>query len=97
MTTDRERRQSPRVPCHDVWLSIKVSDHQSGNPPNQESPSRQVRVDNISGSGICLISAEPFDLGQTVYFFDSTLPSQGTVVWTCLSKIECKVGIHFTS
>lgn len=95
MTTDSERRRSPRVPCHDVWLSIKVSD-QSGTPPKEQCPARQVRVDNISGSGICLISAEPFDLGQTVYFFDSTLPSQGTVVWTCQSKIECKVGIQFT-
>lgn len=95
MTTDNERRRSPRVPCHDVWLSIKVSD-QSGALPNQHTPSRQVRVDNISDSGICLFSAEPFDLGQIVYFFDSNLPSHGTVVWTCLSKIECKVGIQFT-
>lgn len=95
MTTDNERRCSPRVPCHDVWLSIKVSD-QSGPPPNQHSPFRQVRVDNISGSGICLLSAEPLDLGQTVYFFDSNLPPQGTVVWTCLSKLEYKVGIQFT-
>ena len=93
MTTDSERRHSPRVPCQDVWLTIKVGD-QTGASQHQLPP-RQVRVDNISDSGICLISAEPFELGQIVYFSDPTLPAQGEVVWTCKSKIECKAGVHY--
>lgn len=95
MTTDSERRQGPRVPCHDVWLEIKVGD-QAGSTPEQQLPVRQARVDNISSSGICLIAADPFELGQIVFFFDSTLPSCGEVVWTCQSKIECKAGVQFT-
>ena len=92
--TDNERRRSPRVPCHDVWLTIKVGD-QTGTTQHQQLPPRQVRVDNISDSGICLISADPFELGQIVYFFDPNLPAEGEVVWTCKSKIECKAGIHY--
>lgn len=95
MTTDNERRRSPRVPCHDVWLTIKVGD-QAGTTQHQQLPARQARVDNISDSGICLISADPFELGQIVHFSDPTLPAQGEVVWTCKSKIECKAGVHFT-
>lgn len=95
MTTEHdERRRSPRVPCHDVWLQIKVGD-QGGTTPSQQLPPRQVRVANISDSGICLVSQEPFDLGQVVYFSDPALPARGTVVWTCRSKIECKAGLQF--
>lgn len=92
--TDNERRRSPRVPCQDVWLTIKVGD-QAGGTQHQQLPPRQVRVDNSSDSGICLISAEPFELGQIVYFSEPTLPAHGEVVWTCKSKIECKAGIQY--
>lgn len=96
MSKDSERRRSPRVPCRDVWITIKVGD-ESGTTPAQQLPTRQGRVDNLSDSGICLISAEPFELGQVVYFADPTLPSQGVVVWTCRSRLECKAGIQFNA
>ncbi len=92
--TDNERRRSPRVPCHEVWLTIKIGEH-TGITQLQELPARQVRVDNTSDSGICLISTDPFELGQIIYFLDTTLPAQGEVVWTSQSKIECKAGIHY--
>jgi len=95
MITENERRQNPRVPCHNIRLEIKVGD-QAGITPHQQLPPRQVRVDNISDSGICLISTETFELGQTIYFFDQNLPAQGNVVWTCRLKLECKAGIQFT-
>jgi hypothetical protein len=95
MMTDDERRRSPRVPCQDVWLTITVGDQASAAIQGQQLPPRQVKVDNISDSGICLISAAPIELGQIVYFSDPTLPTQGEVVWTYTSKIECKSGIHF--
>lgn len=91
-----ERRKSPRIPCHDVWLEIKVCDQDSIAPPPQ-LPSHQVRVGNISDGGICLIAQKPFNLGQIVYFFDPKLPSRGTVVWACQSRSECKAGIQFSS
>jgi len=96
MTTDNERRRSPRIPCHEVWLQIKVGDPAASGVTREGLPSRQARVDNLSDSGICLISAEPFELGQLVFFADPHLPSQGTVVWTCQSKLDCKGGIQFT-
>ena len=95
MTTETERRRSPRIPCHNVWLEVKIGDQASIIPPEQ-LPARRVRVDNISDTGICLVSAEPFELSQTIYFFDSNLPAQGTVVWTCKSALEgSKAGIQF--
>ena len=94
MTTESERRRSPRVPCHNVWLEIKVGDQVGITPPLQLPP-RRVRVDNISDSGICLVSVESFELGQTIYFFDPNLPARGAVVWTCQLKLECKAGIQF--
>jgi hypothetical protein len=95
MTTDNERRRSPRVPCHDVWLQIRVCDPSSSAPPADGIPPRQARVENLSDSGICLIAAEPFELGQEISFFDPNLPAQGTVVWTYQSKGEYTVGIRF--
>jgi hypothetical protein len=97
MTTDNERRRSPRIPCHDVWLQIRVCDPSSSAPAADSLPPRQARVDNLSDTGICLISATPFELGQVVFFFDPNLPGQGTVVWTCQAKGECKVGIQFVT
>jgi len=96
MITDNERRHSPRLPRQDAWLVIKVGD-QTGTTQHQQLLPRQVRIDNISDSGICLISADPFELGQIVYFSDPTLPPQGEVVWTCKSRIECKAGIQYCS
>lgn len=94
MTTDRERRRSPRVPCQDVWLQIKVAEPQAIARPDTIPP-RQARVDNLSASGICLVAADPFELGQEVFFSDPNLPGQGTVVWTCQAKGEFKAGIQF--
>lgn len=94
MSTANERRKNPRVSCQEVWLQIKVGDP-AGPASSQQLPVRQVKVINLSDSGISLIAAEPFELGQVVFFLDPNLPSQGTVVWTCQSKVECKAGIHF--
>lgn len=94
MIRENERRRSPRVPCHNVWLEVKVGD-QAGITPPQQLPARRVKVDNISDTGICLISTESFELGQTIHFFDSNLPARGAVVWTCQAKLECKAGIQF--
>ncbi|MDD5757531.1 MAG: PilZ domain-containing protein [Desulfobulbaceae bacterium] len=94
MTKDSDRRKNPRVSCQDIWLTVTVGEP-SNNTANQQLPDRHVRVDNLSDSGICLISTDPFELAQIVYFSDPTLPTQGEVVWTCKSKIECKAGIHF--
>lgn len=95
MMKDSDRRCSPRVSCQDIWLSVTVGEP-SHAANSQQLTSRQVRVDNLSDSGICLISDASFELSQIVYFSDPTLPAQGEVVWTCKSKIECKAGIHFT-
>jgi len=68
------------------------------SPPPQKLPPLQVRVDNISSSGLCLIAAEPFELGQIITFSESdNLPAQGEVVWTCQTKGEYKAGIRFTA
>ena len=84
------------MPCHGVWLEIKVGD-QVGLTPPQQLPPRRVRVENISDSGICLVSADSFELGQIIYFSDANLPARGEVVWTCQVKLECKAGIQFNS
>ena len=94
MSTASERRGNPRVSCHQVWLQIKVGEPEA-SAPSQHLPVRQVKVVNLSDSGISLIAAEPFELGQTVFFLDPNLPAQGTVVWTCQSKVECKAGVQF--
>lgn len=94
---DNERRTAPRVPCHQVWLTITIGD-QVGTTPPQKLPPLQVRVDNISSSGLCLIATEPFELGQLITFSDAdNLPAQGEVVWTCQAKDEYKAGIRFTA
>lgn len=92
--TDKERRRKYRVPCHDVWLTITVGD-QTGITPSQKLPSRQVKVDNLSDSGICLLATDSFELGQLIIFADPTLPPQGEVVWTCQTKLGCKAGVQF--
>jgi hypothetical protein len=96
MTTDDDRRQSLRIPCHDIWLQIKIGD-QTGTASLEQLSSTLAKVVNISDSGICLISTKSVALGQIVYFSDPNLPPHGTVVWTCQLKHECKVGIQFPS
>ncbi|MBA3015364.1 MAG: PilZ domain-containing protein [Proteobacteria bacterium] len=93
-TANQDRRRSPRIECHDVWLQVQVGD-QEGIVPTEQHPTLQVRVSNISDSGICLISQERLELGQIVYFSDPKLPARGTVVWAYQSQLECKAGIHF--
>jgi len=94
--SNNERRTDPRVPCHHVWLTITVGDP-AGTTPQPKLPCRQVRIDNLSKSGLCLISAEPFELGQVISFAKADhLPAHGEVVWTCQTKGEYQAGIRFT-
>ena len=94
MSTASERRRKPRVACHQVWLQIKIGDPEA-SAISPQLPVRQVKVVNLSDSGISLIASEPFELGQAIFFLDPNLPSRGTVVWTCQSKMECKAGVQF--
>lgn len=94
MTTEKERRQSLRIPCHDIWLQIKVGDA-LGVVSLEQLPTRLARVVNISDNGICLIATESLVLGQIVYFADPSLPFQGSVVWICQLNHVCKAGIQF--
>lgn len=96
MTTESERRNSPRIACPDLWLEVKVGD-EGGQAPIDQLPNRLVRVHNYSGTGLCLISDVPFELGQVIYFSQADFPSQGKVMWTCQSKVECKAGVQFSA
>lgn len=91
--TDQERRRAIRRQCENRWIDVVI---QNAHNPSDKPPAINVRVENISETGLCLISSSPFELGQLLFFSEDDIPSQGTVVWTCQSKIECKAGVQFS-
>ena len=90
---DQERRRATRHHCDNRWIEVVTKNEYN---PAQISPSIKVRVENISITGCCLIASSPFEIGQALIFSEADIPSQGTVVWTCQSKHECKAGVQFS-
>ena len=91
--TDQDRRRSIRHSCDNRWVEINLYNLHT---QTSEGPSIRVKIDNISGTGACLISSAPFELGQIVLFSEDDIPGQGEVVWTCQSRVECKAGVQFS-
>nr|MBF0220650.1 PilZ domain-containing protein [Desulfobulbaceae bacterium] len=91
--TDQERRRAIRRQCDNHWIDVVI---QNAHNPSACGPELKVRVENICDTGMCLISSSPFELGQVLSFSADDLPCQGTVVWTCQSKVECKAGVQFS-
>ena len=90
--TDQERRRKIRIPCNNRWIDVST---QSKHRPDKNELPVNVKVENISDTGGCLISSTPFDLDLLIIFSEDDMPNQGTVVWTLQSKNECKSGIQF--
>lgn len=95
MSQPSDRRECERLPGNDIWLEIEIksSHHTDGSNPSRAI---KAKVENLSDGGMCIISPEPFELGQEVNIIASNLPSKGIIAWTCQSRIECKAGIQFT-
>lgn len=93
MTGGRERRKYQRKAAADLWVDVTIcSAFISENTPSKVITAK---IDNLSDGGVCLISSHPFELDQILSFSDAKFPQRGKVVWTCLSKTECKAGIQF--
>ena len=90
--TDQERRRAIRIPCNNRWIDVSTKSEHS---PDKNKFPVNVKVKNISDTGVCLISSTPFDLDQLIIFSENDMPNLGTVVWTLQSKTECKSGVHF--
>ena len=93
--SDQERRIDKRIACAETWIDITKFPHlvDCDNKDHRQ----KVKVENRSDGGICLISATPFDLNEVIMIHEQEGSVQGTVVWTCQSRLECKAGIQFES
>jgi|GEM_PF-2860000 len=89
---DQERRRAARQRCDNRWINVSP---QRPSPSTAGSPFIKVEVENVSVSGVCLLSSTPFLLGQVLLFAEDDMPDEGTVVWTYQSKTKCKAGVQF--
>lgn len=90
--TDQERRRAARHHCDNRWIDVTP---QSLYGPAKNAPPVMVKVENVSATGVCLLSPTPFELDQILFFSEDDMPARGTVVWTLLSKTKCKAGVQF--
>lgn len=94
MKHPRERRRHPRTSPAEKTIEISLCPE--GGPIGGTPPlTMRVSVENISEGGVCLVSEEPFELGQSIEFNSPGLPPKGEVIWTSRSHDECKAGIKF--
>ena len=91
--TDQERRRAARHKCDHRWISVTP---QGPHSSARNEPPVKVEVENISVTGVCLLSSAPFTLGQRLVFAEEDMPDRGTVVWTFHSKTKCKAGVQFS-
>ena len=90
--TDQERRRALRRHFDNRLINVSIQNSYSSV---KNEPLIKVKVENLSDTGVCLISSAPFELGQVILFSEDDMLNQGTVVWTCQSKVECKAGVQF--
>jgi len=91
--SDQERRSAARHPCENRWINVSP---QTPCRPAAGGPLLKVKVENVSITGVCLLSSAPFTLGQVLLFSEDDMPDKGTVVWTYQSKGKCKAGVQFS-
>ena len=95
MTTQQERRRHQRTSPDSLTVEVILK---AGPDQIVEAPEKTitVRVDNVSDGGACIVSREPFELGQVVSFASSEIPGNtGVIIWTSRSKNESKAGVKF--
>jgi len=88
--TNKDRRRHERIDTPDKTTVIELKSASSGKHETCE-----VKVQNISNCGICIVTSNPIELGQIVHFPEESINKTGEVVWTYQLKEEHKSGINF--